>query len=114
MSPSAETGYHQVPPSVLPPANVSTSPAPTPQATVAAAAAAASLYQGRALGPTLPYTLTNGSATATVSGLHADLSYTTALPTAVSQPSFVMTPTGKSTAHLCVCVCVCVCVRMKL
>ncbi|KAK2153213.1 hypothetical protein LSH36_304g04009 [Paralvinella palmiformis] len=78
VSPSAETGYHQVPSSVLSPANVSTSPAPTPQATVAAA----SLYQGRALGPTIPYTLTNGSATATASGLHADLSYTATLPTA--------------------------------
>ena len=84
---------------MLSPANVSTSPAPTPQATVAAA----SLYQGRALGPTIPYTLTNGSATATASGLHADLSYTATLPTAVSQPSFVMTPTGKLTADVRVC-----------
>ena len=90
MSPTPETAFQQVSSPILATATVSTSPVPTHQATMAAA----SLYQGRPIGPTAPYTLTNGAAAAAAAAtLHTDLGYAIA----TSQPSYIVAPSAKLT-----------------
>ena len=98
VSPSAETlqslGLGQIPSPALTPCST-TSPLPMSHSSLAAA----SLYQGRPLAPTAPYTLTNGAAAAALQ--HTDLSCYATVPmaTASQAASYAMIAPGKLAAQ---------------